>query len=266
MWLDSASQHEQQLMVELGYRLIKSNCDDVLPFLEYLSNKHLPPTSVLAVKVDFPVRDKKVKDVNLLNLSFPLDWVNEYVQNKYFHINPIKAHIMLNPSLDLCIWSDVLNHVSSRDHVYFRERFEHYQFYEGVTFSEQHSNSLRTSFFSFSGYEIAHDAKSVRLLRYLTPFLDLAFCKPRETVEYAIERTCQERQIDAHQPVTDLSCREKDILLWAMYGKSNASIADSLYISERTVKFHMQNIMRKLNAKNRAQAVAIAIHAGLIAI
>lgn len=47
-------------------------------------------------------------------------------------------------------------------------------------------------------------------------------------------------------------------------GKSNWELAMILDISERTVKFHVQNVEKKLNAVNRAHAVALAMDYGMI--
>ena len=61
-----------------------------------------------------------------------------------------------------------------------------------------------------------------------------------------------------------LSAKEKEILKWLAVGKINWEIANILGITDRTVKFHVGNIMKKLDAVNRAQAVAIAAYKGLI--
>ncbi|MBI1920368.1 MAG: helix-turn-helix transcriptional regulator [Geobacter sp.] len=61
-----------------------------------------------------------------------------------------------------------------------------------------------------------------------------------------------------------VSSREREVLAWLKEGKSNWDISVILGISERTVKFHIKNIMRKLNAVNRSHAVAIAIERGII--
>ena len=55
-----------------------------------------------------------------------------------------------------------------------------------------------------------------------------------------------------------LTTRENEILRWIMEGKSTWDISNILCISERTVKFHVDRIMRKFKAVNRAHAVAIA--------
>jgi len=61
-----------------------------------------------------------------------------------------------------------------------------------------------------------------------------------------------------------LSKREQECLAWMAKGRSNAEIAAIIEISERTVKFHIKNIMEKLNACNRTEAVAIAARSGWI--
>jgi ATP/maltotriose-dependent transcriptional regulator MalT len=43
-----------------------------------------------------------------------------------------------------------------------------------------------------------------------------------------------------------------------MTGASNTEIADSLFVSEHTVKSHLYNVFKKLNVKNRLQAVSWA--------
>lgn len=64
-----------------------------------------------------------------------------------------------------------------------------------------------------------------------------------------------------HQQMTG---RESEILKWVAQGKSNWEIAMILFISERTVKYHVGNIYRKLDATNRAQAIAKAAQWGLL--
>ena len=61
-----------------------------------------------------------------------------------------------------------------------------------------------------------------------------------------------------------LSARERGVLRLVAAGLSNRQIADTLEISERTVKFHVTAIFNKLGADNRAQAVAIAAERGLL--
>ena len=61
-----------------------------------------------------------------------------------------------------------------------------------------------------------------------------------------------------------LTPRELSVLRLVAAGQSNQQIAESLGITERTVKFHVTSIFNKLGADNRAQAVALAGRRGLL--
>ena len=58
--------------------------------------------------------------------------------------------------------------------------------------------------------------------------------------------------------------REIQVLACASNGKTNKMIANYLGISEQTIKSHMSNVMRKLHASDRTQAVVFSIRNGWI--
>jgi len=64
--------------------------------------------------------------------------------------------------------------------------------------------------------------------------------------------------------VAPLTSRETQILNYIADGNSNKQIAYILQISEQTIKNHVSNILRKLNANDRAHAVVLAIRHGWI--
>jgi DNA-binding NarL/FixJ family response regulator len=64
-------------------------------------------------------------------------------------------------------------------------------------------------------------------------------------------------------PGGGLTDREREVLRLVVDGATNREIGSQLFISENTVSFHMKNILAKLHLKNRAQAAAFAIRAGL---
>lgn len=63
-----------------------------------------------------------------------------------------------------------------------------------------------------------------------------------------------------------LSEREMEVLKWAKEGKSNWEVSMILNISERTVKFHMRNIYRKLDVTNKSHAIAKAMKLGIVSL
>ncbi|HAS28499.1 MAG TPA: DNA-binding response regulator [Dehalococcoidia bacterium] len=68
----------------------------------------------------------------------------------------------------------------------------------------------------------------------------------------------------ADNVVSVLTKREKEILKYISDGNTNKQIANTLSISEQTIKNHVSAILRKLNANDRAHAVVLAIKSGLI--
>jgi DNA-binding NarL/FixJ family response regulator len=71
-------------------------------------------------------------------------------------------------------------------------------------------------------------------------------------------------QIAEHMGDEDLTSREISVLEQVAAGHRNKDIGESLFISEETVKTHLKHIMEKLGARDRTQAVAIAVRRGMI--
>jgi DNA-binding NarL/FixJ family response regulator len=67
-----------------------------------------------------------------------------------------------------------------------------------------------------------------------------------------------------HLSDEELTPREVEVLGRVAGGNRNRDIADLLYISEETVKVHIKHIMEKLRAKDRTEAIAIAVRRGII--
>jgi DNA-binding NarL/FixJ family response regulator len=63
----------------------------------------------------------------------------------------------------------------------------------------------------------------------------------------------------------DLTEREREVLELLVQGTtSNRELAQRLYVSENTVKYHLRNILQKLHLQNRAQVIAYAVRHGLV--
>ncbi len=66
------------------------------------------------------------------------------------------------------------------------------------------------------------------------------------------------------KPQSGLTARELEILKLMADGLSNPEIAKRAFVSRSTVKFHVSNILMKLGASSRTEAVSTAIHDGLV--
>jgi len=70
--------------------------------------------------------------------------------------------------------------------------------------------------------------------------------------------------IEYRKPLHLLTKRECEVLQLMSEGKSNRAVAETLYISEKTVKNHVSNILQKMGANDRTQAVVSAIKKGWV--
>jgi len=65
--------------------------------------------------------------------------------------------------------------------------------------------------------------------------------------------------------LTNLTPRELEILQRLIEGKTNRAIANEIYISEKTVEFHLDHIYAKLGVRTRLMAGVWAIQQGILA-
>jgi len=71
-------------------------------------------------------------------------------------------------------------------------------------------------------------------------------------------------KVEIRRPLHLLTRRECEVLQLLADGKSNRGIGEALFISEKTVKNHVSNILQKMNVNDRTQAVVVAIKNGWV--
>ncbi|EEL89557.1 DNA-binding response regulator [Bacillus cereus] len=76
--------------------------------------------------------------------------------------------------------------------------------------------------------------------------------------------TYHQQKMKLESNENELTEREKEILFELVKGLSNKEIAEALYISDKTVKIHINKIFKKLNVKSRSQAVIYAVRNQLV--
>jgi DNA-binding CsgD family transcriptional regulator len=76
--------------------------------------------------------------------------------------------------------------------------------------------------------------------------------------------TVRHERFVADQGAHILTPREMEVLHLVANGETDQQIADSLYVSRRTVNSHVSNILAKLDSANRRQAVVTASRIGLL--
>ncbi|OPZ75587.1 MAG: Transcriptional regulatory protein DegU [Verrucomicrobia bacterium ADurb.Bin474] len=70
------------------------------------------------------------------------------------------------------------------------------------------------------------------------------------------QQTAILHQIKTLVPLTD---REQEVLQLILFGKSNREIAETLFLSESTIKTHTRNIFSKYDVRSRAELISILL-------
>ncbi|MDD2336341.1 MAG: LuxR C-terminal-related transcriptional regulator [Geobacteraceae bacterium] len=185
-----------------------------------------------------------------VNVSFPDEWMREYMTKKYFMVDAILKENF--STYEFQHWSvgrkrlHRLKEITSLGLDFgLRECYTH-----GSRPAALEKNG---SMFCFASKMMEMSRRTEGILKFVVPHLHMA-----------LSRIAGNKLPNADSTV--LSPREKEVLDWLKQGKSSWDISVILDISERTVNFHVYNIMGKLGATNRPQAVAVAASLGLIRI
>jgi len=190
-----------------------------------------------------------VEPHRIINVSYPVPWLENYISERFDRIDPILAEHRLR--FDLQYWSD-----SYRKHggdKQFVACAEAYGLKEGYSHGLKTEKGNMASLFSFGARSMRRLPRTCDILRRIVPHLHQALIRV-VTPPGGCRQT----------PDPGFTPREREVLKWVKVGKTAWEISKILSVSERTVKFHVQNIMRKVNATNRAQAVAICMENGFI--
>lgn len=112
-----------------------------------------------------------------------------------------------------------------------------------------------------NGY-LLKNAEKAELLQAINTIADGADYFSEETEEKHLSNNLRiEKQVST---LTELSSREKEILVLIAHEYNTAEIAEKTFISLNTVNTHRKNLLSKLNAKNTAGLVKYAVENGLV--
>jgi DNA-binding NarL/FixJ family response regulator len=120
---------------------------------------------------------------------------------------------------------------------------------------------------TYEGDEDVHRGLRAGALAYLlkqSDFDEIAFCIRQVMANQRYLPTHLADKLEARIDANRLSRRELDILTHLSAGKSNKVIAQDAGIGVGTVKFHVNNILSKLNVSSRTEAATVARDRGLL--
>lgn len=188
---------------------------------------------------------RRVVMLDSLNLSYPATFIDEYVSRDYFRVDNVMQEALATCRARYC--SEASRGRPREITALCRDFGISEGYFVGATSPGPEGGG---SLFLFKSRSMRSEPRCAATLELLAPHLHHAFFRAfgRERPRAA--------------PV--LSIREREILRWLYEGKSSWETSVILGISERTVNFHVYNVLGKLGAANRAQAVAIAARSGLL--
>ncbi len=114
-----------------------------------------------------------------------------------------------------------------------------------------------------SGFVLKDDSPEQLIAAVRTVASGEALLSPAVTTR-VIKKFVRTPRLDPPTEFEELSERERDVFRLMVGGRSNAEIANELYISEATVKTHVTHILQKLGVRDRVQAVVLAYQSGLV--
>lgn len=184
--------------------------------------------------------------VALKNLSNPPAWMAEYAEKSYVANDPVRRELELRLARGELQGAFVWDHYD-RDLTDIEQeiiaRRRHWGLRAGFSAfcdSPRHDAVFLVSF--ATRRRIVPGPRALVLGRLIVPHLN----------------RCRKR-LDLVERVGQLTLRERTVARWLVDGKTNGEIAGILRVSEATAKYHVANILTKLQATNRQSAVSMLI-------
>ncbi len=183
--------------------------------------------------------------VRLENLSNPAEWMAEYDREGFLDCDPVRHELELRLAAGervACIPWDAYGWELSRRERKVIERRIHYGLNHGCSVYCDSESKDCTFLVSFASRDNTVDRRAAALATLVAPHLMVT-----------------RKRLDMLVMVNALTSKEGEVARWMTDGKTNLEIAKILGVSVNTVKFHIKNVLGKLQATNRQQAIAVLL-------
>jgi LuxR family transcriptional regulator, quorum-sensing system regulator CviR len=245
---EDLTKREIQNVVEiLHYSAEATTGDDVHHILQLIQRAVACPKVIGGVAQLSPTGDFKEFN-SVINVSYSNDWLYSYGMKGYAGVDPVLKSLL--SSFKTQTWKQTYAKTSSPKQLEFIEEARSAGLTHGITTGMLERDRGFATFFSFAGGDADGTQRFTRLLEYLLPSIHRVLIANTYT--------------PLSNRVKGLSPREMTVLMWMKEGKTNWEIAQIVGVTERTVRFHVEGIFAKLDAKSRTQAVAVAMEHGLL--
>ncbi|WP_243311744.1 helix-turn-helix transcriptional regulator [Fundidesulfovibrio agrisoli] len=245
--LDFLPGHEAAFLLEVIQKLITIDSkDDYIDLIKSLN--HIIPFDYATSGLVTLDSDGCVIGYDLLNINFSEDWITSYAEQKIYSIDVTVAENFKYYKTQ-CWRETYKKHDNPKRLLSFAHDFNLLNGYSCG--AKGFGLYKKPSMISFVWNFEKNSAHISGLIEYLTPFIHIAL----SNVLYA--------QV-AEAANNLLTRREKEVVSWLKEGKSSWEMSEILNVSEATINYHVNNIMKKLDAVNRTQIVAIALRNGIV--
>lgn len=251
MQIKNISKHDAITLLEVINQSLSCSSEEQIVQLMGRLGDLLPYQAAISCMGSFG-ENGDIKEMNVVNVDYPEEYLAELTQRGLLTKDPVvienykSFHLQYwADTLSQSVWSNDTHDIMSlaEDYGFLRAR-QGYGYAHGV----RNLKGTEGSFFCYHGLE--RSLRSEEILTLIIPHLHAALNRLA-----GIPKKC-----------SPLTPKETEIIKWVKEGKSTWDISAILGISERTVKFHVGNIMQKLDATTRTHAVAIAMEQGFVGI
>ncbi|MEQ1680585.1 MAG: autoinducer binding domain-containing protein [Nitrospira sp.] len=187
----------------------------------------------------------------IVNAGYPDEWLRLYCHRGLAERDPILKTTLRAPRA--YHWKAICQSLSSEQERDFITAARRFGLHDGITIGSADEAHRLVAFCSFATDRDLDADRLVPLVEYLGSYILQALRRIAPPIAPAIHRSIQ-----------NLSSRELTVLLWMTTGKTNREIGTMLGVSERTIRFHIENIFAKLDVTSRSQAVATVIELNLL--
>lgn len=195
------------------------------------------------IRVPLPVSNPSVAIFD----TYPAGWMKHYQENNFIEIDPTVREGMTKSGL--IVWPEA---TASAPRLWTDAH--DFGLRVGVAHSSWAAHGVYGLLTMARPAEVLTRAETDRLTLQASWFANLSHALMSE---FLVPKLAPEANVE-------LTPRECEVLCWTGEGKTAHEIGQILNISERTVNFHVNNVLLKLNATNKIQAVVKAIAIGLI--
>lgn len=181
-------------------------------------------------------------------------WSECYLDGKYYNSDPV-VHAAISQSAPFS-WIDLAPHLKAPSAKQMIEEGRDLMKVDGCLVIPTHDAQGFAGFISMFHAGRAPDEAMSKALKLIAI--------------YAVEKAKELHGVTADGAAWDVSCpltnRQREVLAFSAIGKTDWEIAKILGVSAKTANFHLERAKAKLEVATRAQAIAIAVHRGWVAL